>query len=822
MSSSPAVVGSRLFMMLLGAAATYWSRHHRLLSAIRDHRLFQLLTPAACVTSLIAALFRGLLSRSPGVSRLCHLLESVALFVGYPITLSAGVEEPGEADWVALLGIFLGTLLGHRQASVMLLLMVTGGELLEDYAMVSAGQAVDALVSWKARAPQRVTCLVPKSAVSSAQQRRAAPPEYALEVCDVQNVRAGTLVVVRGGEVIPIDGAVVAMRGPNGERTELTPANNRRRRDDDDGGDAENNNARAVATAAGRFTLECLVRETDLTGETQPVVKRTGGNVLSGTSLQLVRVGGGREAANQTPSRDDEPGPHQRGNGAENNPACGRSTTMAGFTVNNSIVVEASCSVDKCTSALVSASWEKALNEQSGKAKFERVSSRYAALFTPFTFAIAAGSAALMAPQPGAGSQLRQRLERAVCVLMAATPCPLSIGVPIAFIGAMSTAARAGITFKRATAVEDLASATTVVLDKTGTLTHTDLQVEACVFHCCKDSATFRAAIPKVFSAVRLAESESTHVVGRCLFEFTSNESAATTPRVSCASSHTRLDRDLSGRGGGASSQGVEADFGGTRVLVGSLAFVSVRTKASPVQLHSSPSLDAAGADAAEPSMHVYVVLGDKHVATFVLSNEVRAGAAELLYSLRRTHGLNVAILSGDTTANVTRLIERIISTSAGSTTDLASSSGGKPLALSDITIVGNCLPHDKVEFVQQLMRRGEVVVMVGDGLNDAAALAAAHVGIAIGSCSHGLTEESADAVLLSQELRGIAKALAISRNALDCSRGVAQYGMGASLVQMVAAAAGYLPPFANSVLQEVVDLSAIVKALTVLSFKPP
>ena len=799
-SSSAAVVGSRLFVILLGAATTYWSRHHRLLSAIRGHRLFQLLTPAACVTSLLAALGRGL-SRgsSPAAARLCHLLESVALFVGYPITLAAGAEEPGDADWVALLGIFLGTLLGHRQASVMLLVMVTGGELLEDYAMVSAGQAVDALVSWKARAPQRVTCLVPTSPGSNAQQGQDVPPKFALETCDVQRVRAGTLVVVRAGEVIPIDGTVVAMRGPNGQRTELTSASNK-----GNGNDADNVFAKAIP---GTSTLECRVRETDLTGETQPVVKRAGGSVLSGTSLQVVRFGGPREK-HQNPNHE-EFGVRERGNGANNLARVG----MANYSVNNSIVVEASCSVDKCTSALVSASWEKALNEQSGKAKFERVSSRYAALFTPFTFAIAAGSAALMTPQPGAGSQLRQRLERAVCVLMAATPCPLSIGVPIAFIGAMSTAARAGITFKRATAVEDLASATTVVLDKTGTLTHTDLQVEACVFHC-KDSESFRAAIPKVFAAVRLAESESTHVVGKCLFEFASNESAAT-PRVSCAWSRTRLDRDLSGRVG--TSQGVEADFGGTRVLVGSLAYVSVQAKESLVKLHSSPSLDA-GANAAEPSMHVYVVFGDEHVATFVLSNEVRAGAAQLLYSLRRTHGLNVAILSGDTTANVTRLIERVVSAPSSNTNMTASE---KPLALSEITIVGNCLPHDKVEFVQQLMRRGEVVVMVGDGLNDAAALAAANVGIAIGSCSHGLTEESADAVLLSQDLQGIAKALSISRNALDCSRGVAQYGMGASLIQMVAAAAGFLPPFANSILQEVVDLSAILKALTVLSFKP-
>ncbi len=700
-----------------------------------------------------------------GVVRLVSTaLETLALSVGYPLALADAFRDSADADWVAMAGVFLGTLLGHRQACVMLLLMVTGGEVLEEYALSKAGGAVDALMGWKARAPQRVACLVPASGGNAG--AAGGRSSTVLEVRDVKEIRRGGLIVVRAGEIIPIDGRVRAVRG--------------------DG-----------TTSSQDASLACRVGESALTGELQPVLKLVGDAVLSGTVLHDCRS---RGAAIPAAVLSD-------------------ASQLASLAVNNSIVVEASCSVDKCTSALVAASWEAALNKQSSKAKLERASSRYAALFAPFTFLVAAAAALLMRPRAREGHAVRQRLERVLCVLMAATPCPLAIGVPIAFIGAMSNAAKVGITLKRATVVEKLAVATTVVLDKTGTLTCADMHVDACVVHAAAagggDGTSSASLGARVLADVSAAEAESTHIVGRSLFEFTSKASAAD---LTFAAPGAPLARAASVRP--VDAQGVAATtHDGRRVLVGSLAFVSAHTAAAVV-LHDCASVRqgrAAAADDAETTtMRVFVVSDDQHVATFFLTSDIRAGAMPLLSSLRNQFGLKIALLSGDTTENVTRLLHRLL---ASQTTDTASTS--RRLQLSDVAVFGGCLPHDKVARIEALRASGEVVVMVGDGLNDAAALTAADVGIAVGSSAHGLTAESADAVLLSQDLRAIGAAIAISRNAVGCAHGVVRFGMGSSLTQMMAAAAGLLSPFANSVLQEVVDLSSIVKALTVLRFTP-
>ena len=752
------------FRTLLATALFIWTRKR--LSSVYEHKAFPFVVPGVSAASLAFAALQRLSGRRPmgltsvsGVVRLVSAaLEALALSVGYPLALADAFRDSADADWVAMAGIFLGTLLGHRQACVMLLLMVTGGEVLEEYAVSKAGGAVDALMGWKARAPQRVACLIPasdeKTALGDAAVGRGVGPRSTvLEVCDVKEVRRGSLIVVRAGEVIPIDGRVRAVRSEGASSPEA---------------------------------LACRVGESALTGELQPVLKLVGDTVLSGTVLHDCRSIG---AAIPDAMFSD-------------------ALQLASFAVNNSIVVEASCQVDECTSALVAASWEAALNQQSNKARLERASSRYAALFAPFTFVVAAAAALLMRPQAREGRAVRQRLERALCVLMAATPCPLSIGVPIAFIGAMSNAANLGITLKRATVVEKLAAATTVVLDKTGTLTCAEMRVDACVVHAAGgDSANSADFGARILADVSAAEAESTHIVGRCLFEFASKASATD---LTFTAARAPLVRTASV--GPVDAQGVATTHDGRRVLVGSLAFVSANTAAAVV-LHDCSNVHEGTATAdTGSSMRVFVVSDNEHAATFFLTNDIRVGAMPLLSSLRNQFGLKIALLSGDTTENVTRLLQQLLA---------SQTAGSSHLRLSDISVFGGCLPQDKVARIEAMKASGEVVVMVGDGLNDAAALTAADVGIAVGSSAHGLTAESADAVLLSQDLRAVGSAIAISRNAVGCARGVVRFGMGASLTQMMAAAAGLLSPLVNSVLQEVVDLSAIAKALTVVYFTP-
>ena len=126
------------------------------------------------------------------------------------------------------------------------------------------------------------------------------------------------------------------------------------------------------------------------------------------------------------------------------------------------------------------------------------------------------------------------------------------------------------------------------------------------------------------------------------------------------------------------------------------------------------------------------------------------------------------------------------------------------------------CLPHEKAELISKWRSEGECVVMVGDGTNDAAALAAADAGISLGT--NALASEGADAILLSRDLRGVSRAIEVSRYAVSVAQLGVTMGMGASIAQMGAAAVGILPePAVSAWLQEAVDLGAILNSMRVL-----
>ena len=762
---------------LFAVAVVRWA--WRRFPSLKAHSALTAVTPAMFTTSLLSTLLLKLLpsrsSASRVVSALASLSEAVALTVGYPVSLNDGLEHSEDADWVALVAIFLGKVLGHRQAAVMLLLMVTGGELLEEHALTSASQSVNALLSWKANAPKRVTCLLTSAtpgtddfssrSVASSTHEDNASRNVSVKTQDVQQLEEGSIVVVRVGEVIPIDGAILA----------IVPE-----------GDFD----------VGAEEHSCFVRETALTGEIRPVLKNVGDTVLSGTLLAAVE--GHNSSGHSTKATTTQEHAH---------------TSWKSAGVRHAIVLRAACTIDKCTSALVSASWENALNEQKSRAKFEVASSRFAFWFTPFTFALGAVSALTMkAPQSHSTKAWEARLERFLCVLMAATPCPLTIGVPIAFIGAMSAAAKLGITFKRATAVEDLSAATTIVFDKTGTLTEPEIRVRQCVFHTqddARDSKTNASFAAEVLNAVKEAEAGSAHPVGKSLFDFASSYAAQSLVYdTAMRSSQSSADDKLSSSS--VHSMGVTRNVAGHEVLVGSMRYVAQQATSAITFFNSAEASDTSEHTS---EMRVFVCYDNRHVATFVLHNAIRLGTPALLHSLQVNLGLKVAVLSGDGTENVRKIVKNIVSQGSPELQEA--------FATGKMEVVGGCLPQDKVAYINGLRRRGEVVVMVGDGLNDAPALTAANVGIALEACAHGLATESADAALLSNDMACIAKVVSISRNAVKCARHVAGGGMGASLVQMICAATGLLSPLTNSILQEVIDLSAIAKALTVLFYRP-
>jgi P-type E1-E2 ATPase len=127
----------------------------------------------------------------------------------------------------------------------------------------------------------------------------------------------------------------------------------------------------------------------------------------------------------------------------------------------------------------------------------------------------------------------------------------------------------------------------------------------------------------------------------------------------------------------------------------------------------------------------------------------------------------------------------------------------------------GNLLPADKVAVVQQLQRAGERVLMVGDGVNDAPALSRAEVGMALAAHGRGIASESADVILLEDDLTGVAEAIEIARKTMRVARQSILVGLGLSALAMGFAAAGLIPPVMGAALQEGIDVAVILNALS-------
>jgi P-type E1-E2 ATPase len=170
----------------------------------------------------------------------------------------------------------------------------------------------------------------------------------------------------------------------------------------------------------------------------------------------------------------------------------------------------------------------------------------------------------------------------------------------------------------------------------------------------------------------------------------------------------------------------------------------------------------------------------------------VRPGLPAFFGELQRLGITRTLLLSGDSTAH-TRAIASMV-------------------GLSDAR--GELMPEDKVRIVRKLVDDGEHVVMIGDGTNDAPALSAAHIGIALAGHGGGITAEAADIVMLGDDVSRVADVIRISRRTLRIARQSIRVGLGLSAAAMLVAASGYLPPIAGALLQEAIDVAVIMNAL--------
>jgi len=396
---------------------------------------------------------------------------------------------------------------------------------------------------------------------------------------------------------------------------------------------------------------------------------------------------------------------------------------------------------------------------QSERAPFVRTADRYAIVFLPVSLIVAAAAWGF------SGNSLRF-----LAVMVVATPCPLILAAPIAFVAGVSRAARRGVIVKGGSAIERLGEARTVLLDKTGTLTLGVPEVERVV--------SFDGVPPD--ELLRLAASVdqvSAHVLAEALVHDAAGRGLALV-----------APHDVQERLG----QGVEGSVGLARVAVGSSAWLSARGYAGAEQ--AARDLDG-GLDAGRA--RILVGVDGTLCGAIVMGDHVREDARAFVSALRENGIRHVAMVTGDRAA--------------------VANAVGEQLGLD--RVYAEQSPEGKLEIVRSLREQPELgpVVMVGDGVNDAPALALADVGIALGSAGATVSSETADVVVLVDRIDRVADAVMIGRRSLAIARQSIAVGMGLSLIAMGFAAGGLLPPVPGALLQEGIDVAVILNALRAL-----
>ncbi len=388
---------------------------------------------------------------------------------------------------------------------------------------------------------------------------------------------------------------------------------------------------------------------------------------------------------------------------------------------------------------------------QASKSPLQRLADRYAVLFTPVTLVVCALTYAFS-----------HRWVDVLAVLVVATPCPLILATPVAIIGGINRAARAGIIIRNGAALENLSAAETAVFDKTGTLTVGKPAVHRVL------------ALPgftedRVFLLAAAIERGSGHLLARVIVD----QAIATFQSIPLATQHWE-----------SSGEGVTGIVEGVTVAIGGRAFVAK---------HARSSLDAFSRfDSGLPVLRAYVLIGGMPAGVIEFADSLRPELLQSLDVLRDLGFRRRVLLTGDSVANA--------------------KSVGNIAGMNEVH--GDLLPAGKAALVSRYRAAGEVVMMVGDGTNDAPALSSADVGVALSGHGGGVTAEAADVVVLADDLMKIPQAVTISRRTMRLARQSIGFGLGLSGVAMVFAAFGFIAPTQGAFLQEAIDVAVILNAL--------
>ena len=392
---------------------------------------------------------------------------------------------------------------------------------------------------------------------------------------------------------------------------------------------------------------------------------------------------------------------------------------------------------------------------QASTAPFVRVADRLAVYFVPLTLVLA-GAAWAVTADP----------VRAVAVLVVATPCPLLLAAPIAFMSGLSRAARIGVVIKGGGALERLAAGQVILFDKTGTLT---------------------AGRPTMASVVTAGDDVDADELLRLAASLDQVSPHVLASAIVRAADRRELDLQLPDDVEEVHGYGLRGRVGPHEVKLGKAAWIVRGEKPSWVrQVQRRADLDG--------SLTVFVAIDGEPAGAFLLEDPIRPDAPRMIRALRRAGISRVVLLTGDR-ADIAETVGRIV---------------GVDSVLADRD------PADKLMAIG-VESRTVPTIMVGDGVNDAPALAAAGVGVALAARGATASSEAADVVLTVDRIDALADAILISRRSRRIALEAVAVGMGLSLIAMIAAAVGLLPPAEGAILQEVIDVLAIAIALRAL-----
>lgn len=601
---------------------------------------------ALILTTLLGLVLGGaaVLARQPALAGWIWAAATVPVVIALAVSIVCDLMAGRVGvDAIALLAMAGGLVFGQPLAAIVVAIMYTGGRVLEDYAVSRAERNLKTLVD---RAPRMA-------------HRRI---EETISDVDIRNVKVADAILVRAGEIIPVDGLITS----------------------------------PIA----------IVDESALTGEPIPVTRRAGESARSGT-----------------------------------------------LNAGDTFEITATATAEESTYAgivrLVTAA-------QTAKAPFIRLADRYALLLLPATILVS-GLAWALSGDP----------IRGLAVLVVATPCPLILAAPVAFIAGVSQAARRGIIIKGGGPLDALAQTHTVLFDKTGTLTVGGARLIAVETAPNKDAG-------EVLSLAASLEQASQHVVAAAIV----NAAAA-----------RRLSLHMPQQVHEVMGSGLEGLVAGRRVRVGSHQLIFGARK--PDEWAARALRRASWRSA----LSVFVSVDDRVVGALLLADELRKESPRAIQSLRSAGVARIVMVTGD---------------HADAAETIAA-------ALNIDAVLSDRVPSDKVDAVV-MESRLHPTLMVGDGINDAPALAAADVGVALGARGASASSEAADVVIVVDRLDRVSEAVAIARRARRIALQSIVAGMSLSGVAMAFAAFGWLAPVAGALTQEAIDVAVILNALRALT----